>query len=110
MIDPRRPKVRHLIGAHRDSPIYPEAEDIEYTVLKWYHLDGGKSFIHDERRLDVTGYPIVDDKTLSELLGPGILEASLQGFIDSGLLRVHKSTNFTRYFELAKSETYAMAT
>lgn len=106
LIDIRRPKVKHLIGLYRDSPLYPEADDLEYVVLKWYHLDGGRDFVHVERRLEETGKPIIDDKALGELLGP---KADFEQFVGSKLV-VHKETNFTRYFELAGSESYTIAT
>jgi hypothetical protein len=106
LIDVRRPKIKHLIGLYRDSPLYPEADDLEYAVLKWFHLDGGKDFIHVERRLDETGKPIIDDKTLVELLGS---KADFEQFVGSKLI-VHKATNFTRYFELAETETYTINT
>ncbi len=97
-------KLKYIIGTYKDNPSYPTIEDFEYLIKNWYWNEGGKSFIHEYRRVSETenGNIVFTDAVLREKLENNE-EASirlLDLLNESGKIKLVKATKFTSYYEL----------
>lgn len=66
MFEVKRPKVKHLTGSFRGSPLFPERDDLEYVVLRWYHLEGGRATLPKKLQ---DGDPVFTAKVVHDRMG-----------------------------------------
>ena len=66
MLEVKRPKVKHLTGAFRGSPLFPERDDLEYVVLRWYHVEGGRGTLPKKLQ---DGDPVFTAKVVHDRMG-----------------------------------------
>lgn len=97
-------KIKYLIGAHKNLPGYPTLEDFYYVVNRWYFLDGGKTFIHDNRGLPNDGNVIFSNQNLEELLGKELSTILIPKLINDSIIKEYKSTKFTTYYEIINND------
>ena len=99
-------KIKYLIGSFRDDPQYPSVEDFEYLILNWYFNEGGKDFM-EYRRIDETQTtnPVFTGSILIEKLNGDETLANklLETLISDEIIRVLKTTRFTSYYEILKT-------
>tara|TARA_R110000787_G_scaffold120534_1_gene231502 strand:+ start:408 stop:719 length:312 start_codon:yes stop_codon:yes gene_type:complete len=96
-------KVKYIIGSYKDSEDYPTKEDLFAMADKWYHLDGGKNFIHDYRGLEDGGETIftldlLEHSKLPKQKGKNLIS----NLLESGDLSVFKETKHTTYHIITK--------
>jgi hypothetical protein len=97
-------KIKHIIGTFRDDPEYPTIEDFRYLILNWFWNEGGRSFVHEYRGVSLADGPVFPDHALKEKLN-GEEEATkslLSTLLEQEIIRVHKQTKFTIYYEIIK--------
>jgi hypothetical protein len=97
-----RPKVKHLTGTFRGSPLFPERADVEYVVLKWYHLEGGRATIPKKLQQRV----IFTEKVLQDRVGntagsiiAGMVEDGCAVALDSGRFSLEKTYTYDLHEE-----------
>lgn len=100
-----QPKIKHIIGSFRDSPFFPEQEDLEFILLNWYRNEGGAAFIHDDRKVPFNGFPVFDDKTFFAKFGEKS-QPEIDRLIQKEYVRLIKDTGHSKYYELIKTEIY----
>ncbi len=94
-----RPKVKHLTGSFRGSPLFPEREDIEYVILKWHHLEGGRATMPKKLQSRV----VFTSKVLEDRVGPGGAAQLAAMEADGSVTRIDDSR-----FSLDRALTYEL--
>ena len=96
-------KIKYIIGTYRDDPNYPAKEDLYAMADKWYHLEGGKNFIHEYRGLIDQGETIF---TLDLLDHSGLpkqkTKVLISNLLENGDLKIFKETKHTKYHIIIK--------
>lgn len=92
-------KIKYLIGSFRDSSDYPTIEDAKYLIEEWYFLEGGKAFIHQNKKIEDSGDVIFSESSLKDKL-----KVSEEKFTD--LLKVLKESNQIEKIKESKSVIY----
>ena len=95
-------KVKYIIGSYKDNPEYPTMEDLFAIADMWYHLEGGKSFIHDYRGLEKTNETVFTSSLIKEKDLPNKSKDLLNELIESENIRVFKETKHTTYYIINK--------
>ena len=98
-------KLKYIIGSYKDDPEYPTYEDFSFLMKNWYWHEGGKSFIHDYRRVEETGNLVFTDVVLREKLDNNeeLANELLNVLSKDGKVVLLKSTKFTNYYELIEN-------
>jgi len=95
-------KVKYIIGSYKDNSEYPTMEDLFAIADMWYHLEGGKSFIHDYRGLEKTKETVFTSSLIKEKDLPNKAKDLLNKLIESENIRVFKETKHTTYYIINK--------
>jgi hypothetical protein len=95
-------KVKYIIGSYKDNSEYPTMEDLFAIADMWYHLEGGKSFIHDYRGLEKTNETVFTSSLIKEKDLPNKAKDLLNKLIESENIRVFKETKHTTYYIINK--------
>jgi hypothetical protein len=104
MLNKEDVKIKYIIGTFRDDPEYPSVEDFRYLILNWFWNEGGKSFVHDYRAVPLAEGPVFPDHALKEKLNGDeeAYQSLLSLLISEEIIRIHKKTKFTIYYEIIK--------
>jgi hypothetical protein len=96
-------KIKYIIGTYKDDVEYPSKEDLYAMADMWYHLDGGKDFIHSYRGLPDQGETIFTNELISHKSMPKkkTLEL-LSELVDKGDISICKETKHTVYHIITK--------
>lgn len=97
-------KIKHIIGTYRDEPTYPSIDDFHYLILNWFWNEGGKSFVHEYRGVTLADGPVFPDHILKEKLNGDeeAYQGLLASLIEKKIIKEHKKTKFTIYYEIIK--------
>ena len=96
-------KIKYITGTYVDNPEYPTKEDLFAMADKWYHLEGGKSFIHDYRGLPDQGETIFTLDLISHKDMPKRKTMKLLSeLLEIGDVGVAKETKHTIYHIINK--------
>jgi hypothetical protein len=96
-------KIKYVIGTYKDNPTYPSKEDLYAMADMWYHLEGGKDFIHKYRGLDDGGETIFTEDLISHKgLPKGKTKILLKELLESGDVEIFKETKHTKYHIITK--------
>lgn len=95
-------KVKYIIGSYKDNKDYPTTEDLFAIADMWYHLEGGKSFIHDYRGLEDKNETIFTSSLVKEKDLPKRTNDLISSLIDSENINVFKETKHTTYYIINK--------
>ena len=95
-------KIKYIIGTYRDEPDYPTKEDIFAMADEWYHLEGGKAFIHDYRGLGREKDTIFTNNLIKEKGLPKKTYELLGKLIECGDVVIIKETKHTIYHLINK--------
>lgn len=60
-------KVKHVIGAYKDSQEFPAPEDLVFMIHNWFYMEGGKTHIESNTSIDDTSTPVFTEKILMDL-------------------------------------------
>ena len=96
-------KIKYILGTYKDNSEYPTKEDLFALADMWYHLDGGKNWIHDYRGLEDKGETIF---TIEKLLDQGMPKRKttklLSELVEEGDIGIAKETKHTIYHIINK--------
>ena len=95
-------KIKYIIGTYRDDPEYPTKEDLFAMADEWYHLEGGKSFIHDNRGLSIESDTMFTNNLIKEKNLPKKAYDILSELIECGDVVIIKETKHTIYHKINK--------
>lgn len=96
-------KIKYIIGTYKDDPEYPTKEDLFNLADMWYHLEGGKAFIHDYRGIEDQGETIFTCEIISHKGLPKKKTFELLSeLIEKGDLIIAKETKHTTYHLINK--------
>lgn len=95
-------KIKYIIGTYIDDPEYPTKEDIFAIADQWYHLEGGKEFIHDNRGLDKESDTMFTNNLIKEKNLPKKAYDILSNLIECGDVKIIKETKHTIYHKINK--------
>ena len=95
-------KIKYIIGTYRDDPEYPTKEDLFAMADEWYHLEGGKSFIHDNRGLSIESDTMFTNNLIKEKNLPKKAYDILLELIECGDVEIIKETKHTIYHKINK--------
>ena len=95
-------KVKYIIGTYKDDKEYPSMEDLFAIADMWYHLEGGKSFIHDYRGLVNVGETIFTSSLVKEKDLPNSANVLINNLLETENIKVFKETKHTSYYIINK--------
>ena len=96
-------KIKYILGTYKDEPTYPNKEDLFAIADMWYHLDGGRSWIHEYRGLPDQGETIFTvDKILDRGLPKRKTTLLISTLLDNGDIGTVKETKHTKYHIINK--------
>jgi hypothetical protein len=95
-------KVKYIIGTYKDDKEYPSMEDLFAIADMWYHLEGGKSFIHEYRGIDDGGETVFTSALIKEKDLPKSTASLISSLVESENIRVFKETKHTTYYIINK--------
>ena len=95
-------KIKYIIGSYRDNPEYPTKEDLFAIADQWYHLEGGKSFIHEYRGLPEESDTMFTNNLIKEKELPKKSYELLASLIENGDVEIVKETKHTTYHKISK--------
>jgi len=95
-------KVKYIIGTYKDNKDYPSKEDLFAIADMWYHLEGGKSFIHEYRGLEDKGETVFTNALVKEKDLPNSTNELITELVESKNILVFKETKHTNYYIINK--------
>jgi hypothetical protein len=95
-------KIKYIIGTYIDEDGYPTKEDLFALADQWYHLEGGKAFIHDNRGLDIESDTMFTNNLIKEKNLPKKAYDLLAELIECGDVEIIKETKHTIYHKINK--------